>query len=89
MSAQEQLDALWAEAERRYKAGEPARRYIGGAYPPPAGDGGLGVLPWLTDAEAAQAHALAQQVMALQRIHDAGAHARLLAKHAARRADRV
>lgn len=86
LTLQSRLNSLWDEAERRQCAGEPPQRHIGGAYPPPAGDSDQGARPWMTDAEAAQAHDLALRIAALQRAHDAGATERLRAKHAARRA---
>lgn len=89
LTLQSKLNALWDEAERRQCAGEPPQRHIGGAYPPPAGDSDQGARPWMTDAEAAEAHDLAQRISALQRAHDAGAADRLRAKHAARRAANV
>lgn len=89
LSLQSRLSALWDEAERRLCAGEPPQRHIGGAYPPPAGDGDQGARPWMTASELAEAHDLAQRIAALQRAHDAGAADRLRAKHAARRAANV
>ena len=82
----ERLDAIWAEAQRRHDAGEPPKREIGGGYTPCGYDVYAGLLPWLTEAEATEAHQVAQDLAREQRIYDSKARERLLAKHAARRA---
>ena len=69
----QEIDALWSAAEARREAGQPP------------GDGEISVRAWLTPAEADRVHALGLQLQAARKIHDAGAHERLLAKHAARR----
>ena len=82
----DRFNAIWAEAQRRHDAGETPARVIGGGYTPGAYDVGAGLLPWLTEPEAVEAHQLAQDLARAQRIYDSQAHQRLLAKHAARRA---
>lgn len=86
ITLQTRLDAIWGEAERRMLAGEKARRYIAPVYKVPAGDGDLGVLPWMSEEESREAAELRDQLVAIERLHDAGALDRLRAKHAARRA---
>lgn len=80
------FEAIWAEAQLRHDAGEPPLRSIGGAYTPCAYDVNAGLLPWMTEAESAEAHQLAQDLARERRIYDSQARERLLAKHAARRA---
>lgn len=82
----DRFNAIWAEAQRRHDAGETPKREIGGGYTPCAYDVNAGLLPWLTEAEATEAHQLAQDLARDQRIYDSQARQRLLAKHAARRA---
>lgn len=80
------FDAIWAEAQRRHDAGEPPRHIPTLGYAPPPGDSDAGLRAWLTEAESAEAHQLAQDLARDQRIYDSQARQRLLAKHAARRA---
>lgn len=82
----DRFNAIWDEAQRRHDAGHPPARVIGGGYTPCAYDVNAGLFPWLTEAESVEAHQLAQDIARDQRIHDSQAHARLVAKHAARRA---
>lgn len=79
-----ELDGLLAEAQRRFDSGEQARRDLlsGLAYPPPPGDGDLGVLPWLTDEEADRVRVLRIEA---PRVGRDEAQARIDAKIAARR----
>jgi hypothetical protein len=80
------LDSIWAEAQRRQDAGEPIRRAPQLGYTPPPGDSDMGLIPWMTEAELAEAHQITQDLAREQRIYDSQAHERLLEKHAARRA---
>ena len=82
------FDAIWAEAQRRYDAGEPPRHKptLGLAYPPPPGDGDHGLRPWMTEEEVTEQAEWWQAMAREQRIYDSQARERLLAKHAARRA---
>ena len=82
----QEIDALWSAAEARREAGQPLVNVTVPAYSLPPGDGEISARAWLTPAEADRVHALGLQLQAARKIHDAGAHARLLAKHAARRA---
>ncbi len=80
------FNEIWDEAQRRHDAGEPPLRKPQLGYPPTPGDGDLGLLPWMTEAELAEQAELCQAIAREQRIYDSQAHERLLAKHAARRA---
>lgn len=85
----QEIDALWRAAEARREAGQPPANVTAPAYSLPPGDGEISARAWLTPAEADRVHALGLQLQAARKIHDAGAHERLLAKHAARRAKKV
>lgn len=86
MTPSQEINALWATAEARREAGQPPINPLQLAYRPPPGDGEISAREWLTTAEASRIYELTQQLQAERKIHDAGAHDRLLAKHAARRA---
>lgn len=85
----QEIDALWSAAEARREAGQPPANVTAPAYSMPPGDGEISARAWLTPDEADRVHALGLQLQAARKIHDAGAHERLLAKHAARRAKKV
>ena len=86
MTPEQEVSALWSAAEVRREAGQPPANVITPAYSLPPGDGEISARAWLAPDEADRVHALGLQLQAARKIHDAGAHERLLAKHAARRA---
>lgn len=86
MNSAQEINALWATAEARREAGQLPVNVITPAYSLPPGDGEISARAWLTVVESQRVHELGLQLQTERKIHDAGAHERLLAKHAARRA---
>lgn len=78
----QELDDLYAAAQARCDAGEQAARRIDLAYRVPPGDGEMGVLPWLTEAESDRIRVLKRELLRLDSPQ--AAWDRLAAKHARR-----
>jgi len=78
-----ELAALWATAEARRDAGEPALRPTAYAYSLPPGDADITARAWLTEAEAMRAEEIRLALQRLDSVDAAGAHGRIMARIAA------
>lgn len=61
-----EMAALVDAAEARMASGAPPVRYMPMAYSVPAGDGGMGCIPWLSEDEAQRLHDLRLSVSACE-----------------------